>query len=118
MLNNNLLRLKSKDVAAVASTYWGFNQHLADSIASQRAEYIVGALLLVLSFSLQLAANLVPPAFQPSLLQPFGFAFAAIGFLFSGSGLLSWHYCRRVAKRTKAEVHSLLQAQLEPPNKS
>ena len=47
------LRLRTKDIVGIAGTYWDFNQHLADSIASQRAEYIAGALLLLASFSLQ-----------------------------------------------------------------
>ena len=112
------LHLKTKDIVGIAGTYWGFNKHLADSIASQRAEYIFGALLLVLSFSLQLAANLVPSTLQPSLLQSFGFSLAAICLLFGSTGLLSWYLCHRIAERTKAEVRRLLEASLkEQPTK-
>jgi len=65
-------------IEKVAATYWDANQHWGDSIAEQRADYIAGGLLLLLSFSLQLSANLVPSATAPSLLQPFGCAIAEI----------------------------------------
>lgn len=67
-----------KDMYEITSLKWDVNQHWADSIAAQRADYIAGALLLLLSFSSQLAANLVHPNAAPSLLQPFGCAIAEI----------------------------------------
>ena len=45
------------------------NQHWYESASKQRAEYIVGAILLFLSFGFQLAANLVPADWSPTLLQ-------------------------------------------------
>ena len=45
-----------------SSTYWDFNKHLASSLAAQRSQYAVGALLLLVSFLLQVAAALAPAA--------------------------------------------------------
>lgn len=106
-----VLRMKIEDMAYSATILWDTNQHLADSIASQRADYITGALLLVLSFSLQLAANLVPPALEPSLLQPAGCAAAGIVALISGLLLASVLLRNAVAKSTKASVHALLESE-------
>jgi hypothetical protein len=103
------LRLRTKDIVGIAGTYWDFNQHLADSIASQRAEYIAGALLLLMSFTLQFAANLVPPTLQPSQLQSFGCAFSAIGLALLAIAVLSWLLCRSLAAKTKAAVRKELQ---------
>lgn len=73
-----MIRMNAEDVWHSARMQWDINEHLVSSIASQRAEYIVGALLLLLSFSLQLLANLIPSTAEPSLLQPFGCAIAEI----------------------------------------
>ncbi|MDO8343491.1 MAG: hypothetical protein Q7T48_09855 [Cellvibrio sp.] len=68
--------MTEKDINKVASSGWGgFSRGMADSITAQRADYTAGALLLVLSFSLQIAANLVSPTLQPELLQIPGYAF-------------------------------------------
>ena len=68
----------AKDIYEITSMRWDVNQHWADSIAAQRADYIVGAILLLLSFVSQLAANLVPADAAPLLFQPLGCAIAEI----------------------------------------
>lgn len=50
----------SNQIITQASTYWDFNVSLARSLAAQRAQYVIGALLLVVSFFLQVAASLIP----------------------------------------------------------
>ena len=101
------LGMHPQKIMQISSSYWDANQHWGDSIAEQRADYIAGALLLLLSFSSQLAANLVPPDAAPSLLQPFGCAiaemFAVVTFLLVCSVLLRG----AVAKTTKQEVRRL-----------
>ena len=86
------LMMTAEKINIIAATYWDANRHWGDSIAEQRADYIAGALLLLLSFLLQLLANLVPSGAQPSLLQPFGCAIAEIvavaAFLLVCSSLL------------------------------
>lgn len=73
-----MLRMSAEDVWRTVRSHWDINEHLLRSVAAQRAEYIVGATYLLLSFSLQLSANLVPSALEPSFLQPFGCAVAEI----------------------------------------
>lgn len=92
--------------------YWDANKLLGDSIAEQRADYIAGALLLLVSFSLQLVATLVPPNTAPSLLQPVGCAIAeivAVLVLLLAVSVLLRNY---VAKSTKEKVHQLIAADL------
>jgi hypothetical protein len=43
-------------ILEVASTHWDANPAWADSLAAQRADYVAGSLLLVVSFALQIAA--------------------------------------------------------------
>lgn len=75
--------MTEKDINKVASSGWGgFSRGMADSITAQRADYTAGALLLVLSFSLQIVANLVPPALQPELLKPLGPLGCAVALIF------------------------------------
>ena len=111
------LMMTAEKINIIAATYWNANQHWGDSIADQRADYIAGALLLLLSFSSQLAANLVPSASAPSLLQPFGCAIAEIvavvASLLVGSVLLR----NASAKTTKQKVHQLQEAELEADRK-
>lgn len=73
-----VLRSREKDLYEITSMKWDVNQHWADSVAEQRADYKVGALLLLISFFLQLAANLVPSTAEPSPFQPFSYALAEI----------------------------------------
>lgn len=81
--------MTEKDIAKVASSGWGgFSRGMADSITAQRADYTAGALLLVLSFSLQIVANLVPPALQPDILRPLGCAATLIFILLACATLI------------------------------
>jgi hypothetical protein len=100
--------MTSMKIFDIAASYWDANLPWGDSIADQRADYIVGGLLLVLSFSLQLAANLVSSSAAPSLLQPYGFAIAeisaGIGFLLGCSVFLRFS----IAKKTRREVRRLV----------
>ena len=73
-----MLRMSAEDVWRTVRSHWDINEHQLRSVAAQRAEYIVGATFLLLSFSLQLLANLVPSALEPSFFQPFGCAVAEI----------------------------------------
>lgn len=59
----------SKQIALQATPFWDFNEHLARSIASQRVQYVIGAMLLVVSFGLQIAAVLASPTNLANLPQ-------------------------------------------------
>ncbi len=96
-----------RNISKISTSYWDANQHWADSIADQRAEYIAGALLLVLSFSLQLAANLVPSDAAPSLLQPLGCAISEIVVVTTVLLVCSVLLRGAIAKTTKQKVRQL-----------
>ncbi|MDP2760706.1 MAG: hypothetical protein Q8O64_09955 [Sideroxyarcus sp.] len=91
----------------ISATYWDSNQPWGDSIADQRADYITGGLLLLLSFSLQLSASLVPSTLEPSLLQPFGCAIAEIVAAIALLLVCSVLFRNALAKSTKTQVHQL-----------
>jgi hypothetical protein len=101
------LTMTPTKILKVAASYWDANQHWGDSIADQRADYIVGALLLLLSFSSQLLANLVPPTAEPSLLQPFGCATAEIVAALALLLVCSVFFRNAFAKSTKSQVRQL-----------
>lgn len=55
-----------------STPYWDFNEPVARALVAQRAQYIVGGLLLVIAFLLQIAATLASsttPAAIPQSLQ-------------------------------------------------
>ena len=110
------LRMKNQDVKGIASTYWDFNQHLADSITSQRAEYVVGSFLLLLAFLLQLVVALLPEPIEVSFLQPLEFALFVIGLSFCAITLLAWLLARSISARTKSAVSKLLRPQIDEQN--
>lgn len=101
--------LRAADIKRIASSGWGgFSQNLADSFATQRAEYLAGAILLVLSFVSQLAANVVDSNLRPAALQPEDHAFRLIFALVLGLLVLAVALRYAVAKGTKARVRALL----------
>lgn len=106
------LVMTAEKINIIAATYWDANQHWGDSIAEQRADYIAGALLLLVSFALQLSANLVPSSIAPSLLQPVGCASAEIVAVIAFLLVLAVLLRNFVARRTKEKVHRLIAADL------
>ena len=45
--------MSARNIKNLCSTRWDFNGDLAISLAAQRAQYVTGALLLLISFALQ-----------------------------------------------------------------
>ncbi len=102
------LQLNAKTIFEIAATYWDVNKHLASSISAQRAEYIVGAALLLLTFLLQIAANLTPPDVQPLSLQSQPIAIGLAGGLFVAAAVIARIACKRLTSRMKANVDELI----------
>ena len=104
--------LRAADIKRIASSgYGGFSQNLADSFATQRAEYLSGAILLILSFMSQLAANVVDPSLQPPAIQPLEHAIRVIVALVVGLLVLAVILRYAVARCTKARVRALMAAE-------
>ncbi len=106
------LMMSPDKIGLISSSYWDENLHWRDSLAEQRADYICGAILLLLSFSCQLAGNFVPPAFTPYILNTFSCAISGIvgSFIIL---LLCFILLRRViATKTIQKVQKMQEAGL------
>ncbi len=101
------LAMTPTKIQRIACSYWDANQHWGDSLAEQRADYIVGAVLLLLSFSLQLVGSLVPSTIEPAFLQPLGYIIVAIAapvvVLLIGAVILR----NLIATKTKGRVRGI-----------
>ena len=51
----------SQKIIIQATPFWDFSRPVASALAAQKAQYMVGAILLIISFSLQLVVLKVPP---------------------------------------------------------
>lgn len=51
----------SKSIMLQSGTYWDFSEPVARSLAAQRTQYVVGALLLIGAFLLQIIGALASP---------------------------------------------------------
>lgn len=97
----------SQKILLQATPFWDFNKHLAESLTAQRAQYVVGAVLLFIAFGLQLAAahaSAEKPAPLPGVFQAWGTLVAAVLVLVS---LLSWLLVRLLFRSTFAKVLAL-----------
>ena len=59
----------AKQMSVISGLYWGGNNALAEALAAQRAQYLGGALLLLVSFGLQVWAIAANPTSQILLPQ-------------------------------------------------
>jgi hypothetical protein len=98
------IKMTPEKIQKIAATYWDSNEHWGYSIADQRADYIAGGILLVLSFSFQLTANFVPASFEPSFLQPFSCAIAEVFAIVALLLVLAVLVRNAVATSTKLQV--------------
>lgn len=103
----------AEKILSQASTYWDFNAPLASSLVAQRAQYAVGALLLLASFLLQVAAALASstnPAALPQYLHTWHAIVLAVLFptgLIAG-GISAFVYKTTIRKVLRKEEESRL----------
>ncbi|MDO8464844.1 MAG: hypothetical protein Q7S46_06275 [Gallionella sp.] len=69
----------SNKILLQSTPYWDFSKPVASSLAAQRSQYVIGALLLVIAFLLQVAAALACST-NPANLPPFLHTWTAIVF--------------------------------------
>jgi len=67
----------SEKIMIQAIPYWDFSRPVASALAAQRAQYVVGALLLLSAFALQVAAALASST-TPANLPPYLHTWPAI----------------------------------------
>jgi len=93
----------SKKILLQATPYWDFSEPIARALASQRAQYAGGTLLLLGSFVLQVCSTLASStvtAAIPQLLQSWPclvFAVLILSFLFAGA--FSWLLYEKTIKK-------------------
>ena len=90
-----------------STPFWGFNKHLAESLTAQRAQYIVGAVLLFIAFSLQLAAALVSGERSALLPDIFGCWGILVAAALGAASLTSWVAVHLLTRYTLAQVVAL-----------
>lgn len=56
-----------RQILEQATPFWDFSEPVARSLAAQRSQYLVGALLLVVAFAIQITAALASPSNQITL---------------------------------------------------
>jgi hypothetical protein len=59
----------AKQMSIISGSYWGGNNALAEALAAQRAQYSAGALLLLVSFAIQVWAIAASQSIQVCLPQ-------------------------------------------------
>ena len=87
-----------------AGTYWSFNESLARALASQRAQYVTGALLLLTAFALQVLATVASsttPANLPQLLHTWPYLALVV---LVPTVFVSWFGCRALGEKTIKQV--------------
>ena len=90
-----------------SGTYWDFNEPLARSLAAQRAQYVIGGLLLLVAFALQVLAALASSTIPASLPQLLGTWQYLVASVFLTVGPLAWLACNALENST---VRKVLQA--------
>ena len=96
----------AKQISIISGSYYGGNLALAQAFAAQRAEYSAGALLLLVSFALQVWANAASPSIQiclPQVLE--NEYFLALAFLLPSLGLAwiaAWLLYTLTARKLKS----------------
>ena len=108
----------SERITEQSSTFWFFNEPLARSLSAQRAQYVTGALTLLISFGLQIAATLASTANLASLPQFLcTWQYLALAVLFA-TALVTWLFCAYLTKLITNKVLGLHQAQAKAESKS
>jgi len=100
----------SKGIIEQATPHWDFSEPVALALASQRAQYATGALLLAVSFPLQVAAALASstiPAALPQWLDTWQhLAPSALAL----SASVGWSICRAIKKHHCKAIKQHLQS--------
>jgi hypothetical protein len=101
-------------IVAIASTYWNYNKEQAHAKVSQSAQYLIGSLFLVVSFFLQVVANLATPTnnieIHSVLVEQLAFVLSTLVAIFLISwplySLLIWLRLPEVEKELKKEENN------------
>jgi hypothetical protein len=103
------LSLSGENIRDLATTYLGVNKSIGVALSNQRAEYAVGAFMLIATFALQVASNLVPSNVQPEFLQSHLNAIGLACGILVICTLASRFWCKWLSARMNQRVTALLE---------
>lgn len=109
--------MTAKNIVAQATPKWDFNESLAQALAAQHSQYLVGALLLIISFLLQVLAvqaDATTTLNLPKILQSWeSFVVSVLIVTFLISGIFSYIvYQNKISK-----IQRIQQEQIEESDK-
>lgn len=58
-LAKGILKLNTSSIIRISTTYWGRNPHHMDNLVTQKTDFIIGILLILLSFILQIITYII-----------------------------------------------------------
>jgi uncharacterized membrane protein YkvI len=103
----------AKQITLQSTPFWDFNEYVAHSLTAQRAQFIVGALLLVVAFLLQVAAALASATNPVNLPQWFGTWPCLVLTVLVSTGVVAGGLSALIYKATMLKVLALSQQQQE-----
>jgi hypothetical protein len=93
-----------RKITLQSTPYWDFSEPVARALASQRAQNVIGGLLLLVSFTLQILAALASPA-TPSPLPQCFYSWQILVFtVLATTALVSWLTCAALDRSTINKV--------------
>lgn len=100
----------TKNIVKQATPYWDFSEPVAHALASQRAQYATGAMLLAISFPLQVAATLASPTTPANLPQWLGTWQRLAPSALALSAAVGWLTCRAIKKHHSRAIKQHMQS--------
>lgn len=87
-----------------STMFWDFSEPVARALASQRAQYVTGGLLLLISFALQVLATVASStnlSALPQLLHTWPYLVLSV---LAPTLLVSWFFCQKLDQATIGKV--------------
>ena len=110
---NDALTNKTKDIALSSATIVGWNPARLKSLSAQKAQYLVGAILLIFSFALQAVAILIPKETAILLPPVFQSPFVQLPTILLFVLVISYAPIYRITKSTEEAAQQYLQSLIE-----
>ena len=103
------VRLSNGAIFRIARPRWDFHPDVAANLATQKADYTFGAVLLLLAFMSQVIALMPLPLNRMSVFSDFYTGLFVLGLLFVGFWTACYFSSRKMVGRSVAEIEALEQ---------
>lgn len=91
-------------IALLSTQFWDVSEPVARALSAQRAQYLIGGVLLFISFSFQICAALSSASIPAPLPQIFQAWQSLVLVSLIPTGLISWFACRTLDQCTIERV--------------